>query len=365
MPYADALGDGGSAAWDAIWRGRALVLSNNGIERKPELFIDVINNMVAALESRKELIIERESASGSRLQSQPRLRGWELIDIATSMFMFNRKEVPINTKTGGDWYRIASENPDVVVLFCNGLGEPIKAAEDEKVCRTWTPVPEGKDYLTASVPCLKQLAEVHGESILSPKLTPNLYWHRPSGERLFEDCSYDGVSRCNRLQDLKRKNYTGPGTLDTHGAVIFGRMEPTKIRQCKRIEKPIQEGEAEIASQEYVTSRPPEVESPRRDSLFGNNTTSQCCNGPVDSREHVADILKPYTNGALTIPIHSKYSRPEHMMHASVGPRPQYDGKDFNAQSISYESQAPLPSEFNIVRRRPRFKDLRSDLQSV
>ena len=326
MPFAHALDDGGLAAWDAIWGGRTLQLSNHDIEGKPELFIDIIKNILAALESRKDMTIERKNASGDRLRSRPGLCGWEFVDIVTWKFMFDRKEVPIDAKTGGDWYRIASENPDIVVLFCNGLGAPIKAGEDEKSCRSWTPTPEGNDYLTATVSCLKQLAEDHGDSSSSLKLTPSLYWHRPPGTKIFEDCDYGGESGCNRLQDLKRKDFNAPDTLEAHGAVIFGKIKPASMNQCEPLKRLTHNEEHETTMQERAVFRPPKREPLGRGSICNDKIISSMSNrlynGPKILKEYAAQSPIPQVKVISPSPLLRKYPRREYVENAPISQEP-------------------------------------------
>ena len=369
VPFAKVLADGGLAAWDAIREGKTLELSDDGIEGRPELFIDRIKNIVTALESRKELTIERENASGSRLRNRPGLRGWEFVDLVTMSYLFKRREVPINTRTGGDWYHIANDNPDVVVLFCNGLGHPIKACEDENGCPSWTRIPEGNDYLTASVPCLKHLAEIHGGSSPYWKLTPNFYWHRPPGEILFEDCDYDRESGCNRLQDIKTKNSNAPGAIPLNASVIFGKPESIRKPRCKPLKKPVQGEEDEVAIQKHAISRPPKQDPLGRDFICDYNVNSSLSrryyNDPTPSTENVAENTRTQPNGFSGIPLHSKNPTPALAKNTSASQRPQHNGEDFNVQDIGYRLHAPeFPSE-NILRKRPRIQDLRNDPQSV
>ena len=147
----------------------------------------------------------------------------DFVDIVTWKFLFERKEVTINRKTASEWDRIATDNPDVVVLFCTGLRDPIKPAKHEKVCRSWTPIPEGLCYLTACVHCIKWLSEACKGILTRPKLTNRLYWHRPRGGSLFEDCTCGKTPCCHRLQELAEKKANAPGPLQPHGAVIFGK----------------------------------------------------------------------------------------------------------------------------------------------
>ena len=222
-PYAKVLGDGGRAAWNAITEGMKLNTDSEG----RNLGLDVIKDLMTVLESRKELAIERE-ASFSNPFKKACLQGWEFRDVADLKFLCKRKQVPFDPNTGGNWHRIIGDNPELVVLFGKGFGELIRPRKDEKICRSLIPIPQGKQYLIASIPCLQQLIKNHTNDSSFPKLTSTMYWHGFLEEKLFDDCSCDRGSCSSRLQDLnKRKPDTfSAETQKSDGAVIFGVKGP-------------------------------------------------------------------------------------------------------------------------------------------
>lgn len=231
IPHAAVSANGGEAAYNAITEGREITLRTR-LDGKPQGFIDFINRFLIVLESRKEVIIRKGSSSTSFLPTRPPLRGWEFIDIATFSYLHESKEAPINQSSGGQWDTIAAGNPGLVVLIGKGFGEIIKPARDENICQSWNPIPEGYDYLTASVFCLEKLAEMNSIEPQRPKLTPKLHLHKPEGVRLFEDCEFGIGLGCNRLQELKGRGSRTPGPLEPHGAVIFGIAKKWKRTSC-------------------------------------------------------------------------------------------------------------------------------------
>lgn len=231
--YAEISGDGGQAASAAISRACEVKLCDEHVDGRPLFFRDMVNKILTALESRKELRINREDTSGGLQLRRSGLRGWDFADFVSFDFLSKRREEPIDKSTGGSWTCIASQNPDMIVLFCRNLGEIIKPKQAEKVCGSLTPLPEGRCHLIASVPCLEQLVAVHYEPSRSSKLTPHLYWHRPSNGKLFEECESGGGVTCKRLQDLSKKDHGGPGDLEPHGAVIFGMNGPRCNQSCR------------------------------------------------------------------------------------------------------------------------------------
>jgi len=233
LGYAEVSGDGGQAALAAITRACEVKLRDRDVDGRPLFFNEIVDKILTALESRKELRIKRKDTLGSHQLIRSGLCGWDLIDFVNFDYLHKSREVPIDKSTGGNWDRIASQNPELIVLFCRDIGEIIKPNEAEKVCGSLTPLPDGRCHLIASVPCLEQLASVHGGPATTSKLTPYLYWQRPTDSKLFEECEYGIGSGCNRLQDLGKKKCIGPGPLEPHGAVIFGKNDPRCKRSCK------------------------------------------------------------------------------------------------------------------------------------
>ncbi len=314
VPYAVASVNGGKAAWDAILKGAKVELRKDSIDGKAQLFGDVIKNIIGALESRKELALGRDETSGIHLIGRPGLRGWEFVDMVNWKYLFERKEVKIDRKTAGEWDLIAAEKPDLVVLFCKGLGQPIRPAQHEKLCRLWTPIHEGRYYLTASVPCLKRLSEDCGGTGSCPKLTQSRHWHRPRGASLFEGCKYGVENGCYRLQELMvKKKAVAPGFLEPHGAVIFGKTKQTLKTCCEPFEAPSEdqfnetlaiyanphhvEEEALVAPAAVSESRTPTQTRQDCDSIvfqspYHNNAAND--NGNFENRDF--DVMSPLVN---------------------------------------------------------------------
>ena len=360
IPNAVISANRGMAAWDAILRGKLLKVRPEGIDGKPQLFIDVIKSFLAALESRTEEIVTREDRSTSHPFRQPGLRGWDLLDIVTREQIFGRKEVSIARRTGGKWDFLASENPELIVLFGEGIGEPIKPERHDKVCRTWDPVPEGKCYLTASVQCLKHLAAIHGGPSTCPKLTPRLHWHRPPEGKLFEACEFGVGDGCSRLQSLEEKKFNPPGPLEPNGAVIFGKVrkddvsccEPLKSQPVKEVAKTEQSGQPFKHSaidwehtdydQDAISSYPMAIRGPKEGlrvnqlteerKYYGENNIRAEGSHPKSAKamslssDEVDDVI-PKASSALP------YSNGEG--HSSV--RVEQFNKVFNTDSVTFD----------------------------
>ena len=234
-----------AAALSAIRDGKRFELrgENESLSGQPQYFIEFVQQTLIGFERRKEKVLTRDPKTttlslpipmGLR---KPTLCGWEVEDLITGSMFYERKEVKLE-KSAGDWYLICQNRPDLLVLFCQGLGEPIKPSPSAGPhCRSWDPIPVDRGYLVATVQCLEQLAKMHpcvykGKDT-SLQLAPNLWWHRPLGGKLFESCN-SGPSGCNRLQevikDLKHANLPGP--LSSEGAVIFGKAASGSHARC-------------------------------------------------------------------------------------------------------------------------------------
>ncbi|KAK7413659.1 hypothetical protein QQX98_007441 [Neonectria punicea] len=66
-------------------------------------------------------------------------------------------EVALSESCGG-WQRIVNHS---WIIFCTGIGEVIRPVDDVAGCRR-TAVPQAKDYLAATVHCLRQAASNSG-----------------------------------------------------------------------------------------------------------------------------------------------------------------------------------------------------------
>jgi len=310
--YAEISGDGGQAASAAISRACEVMLCDEDVDGRPLFFRDMVNKILIALESRKELRINRKDTSGGRQLIRSGLCGWDFADFVNFDYLHQSREVSIDRSTGGSWNRIASQNPDMIVLFCRNLGEIIKPKEAEKVCGSLAPLPQGRCHLIASVPCLEQLAAVHDEPSRSsnltphPKLTPHLYWHRPSNGKLFEECEYGGGVRCSRLQDLSKKDCGGPGPLEPHGAVIFGINNPRCDQSCRPLKN---EAVGEEPATESARAIPVRDSTVSQDVKFLSRSAGK---RPIHSTERTR-------NGLPGVTLHIQGNQPGHQGIAAGG----------------------------------------------
>ena len=95
-------------------------------------------------------------------------------------------------------------------------------------------MPQGKYYLAASAPCLKQLLNNHTKASDSPKLTSKMYCQKPPEGKLFEDCTCNAWCYCSPFQNFGKRNlnHFKSDFLEPNGAVIFGIMSQNLRSPC-------------------------------------------------------------------------------------------------------------------------------------
>ncbi len=237
LPSASISADGGQAAINAITSHRELEFERQS-DAAPWRFMDIVKDSVRILKAcRTTKDRTQSSGSVSWLLSwirNPRLYGWDLADMIDARDTTLRKEVAIQNNADDRWISSIGNHPNMLVLFCRNLDRPIRPRNAKEVCSTWTPIPSGKNYLVASVQCLKDLAR-HCEGYdRDLRLTEKCYWSQPQGSRPFKPCNFKSKSGCNRLQHVVTANPTRPLELKPKGAVIFGTAHSLERKRCRR-----------------------------------------------------------------------------------------------------------------------------------
>ncbi|MCJ1358266.1 MAG: hypothetical protein MMC33_008265 [Icmadophila ericetorum] len=230
FPYADPAGDGGQSAWEAIDKAKNFTFRGI-LDGTPHYLRHRLRTFFAALRSRRDVAIEKNKTGNYLISGRKILTGWEFNNIVNYDYLSKEKEVPINVDTTGGWERMIAEHPDIVVLFCENLGEPIRPGKEEQICESLKPVPTNDCYLIASIPCLKQIALRYGTEGKALKLTSRYHWHRP------EDQCGNNVACCNHLHFLAKDGPESEDVLcDSEGAALFGRR-PAKLTKSNLVNK--------------------------------------------------------------------------------------------------------------------------------
>lgn len=126
IPLAEPSWNGGQAAFDQIYANRTLQLRSQSCDSGDLDLQNLVKRIFCVVDSRKEEIIKTDSNPIRMPWQKPGLRGWESIDVATFNHISRMKRVQLNEGSGGKWHKISEDNPEVAVLFCKGLGEPIR-----------------------------------------------------------------------------------------------------------------------------------------------------------------------------------------------------------------------------------------------
>jgi len=166
---------------------------------------DYLNEVWAALEC-----ATRETNRARRLFG-PTIYGYEMADIAFLKPDLYMKKCRFDFRDG--WTPLVDEVR--LVLFYEGLHDPIQSHSDHRqrtACsRTlWPTIPSGFNLLTASLPCLIDMARRFGPGM--NRLTATHQWHSPQRGRLLGPCDSTTEHACDRLQEVRR--------------IAFGRPDP-------------------------------------------------------------------------------------------------------------------------------------------
>ena len=221
--------DGVSAAKKALLnpKNRSLLLSEEWT------YQDLVESTYHILEQIQDNQVKMMSTSAINLRFTPRdkLLGFGFRDIVKGHNILYPRVATLKP-SGRGWVDFTREI-NAITLIGKGFGEIIRPAKDSnRICKYWSHVPVGRDYLVVSIATLKEIACQHGDCESDPlELADGIYWHRP--DKLFEPC--DGKrgswkSCCDRVQVLLPPMSVGskkhPRPFDCNdGAVIFGRSK--------------------------------------------------------------------------------------------------------------------------------------------
>lgn len=223
MPYSETVGEGGKEAYKVLSTylrpGSKTPLGPSTMWRDALAILRTALDM--ALKDARDM---KDKLSGTE---DSEIYGFELLNIvrADSPFRFSERKVQ---KQSGGWALIAQQIG--YVLFCSGLGDAlVPGLSANHLCQHWMTVPSNCDYLSAYVPCVREVLEQQGKHQGVQMLQDqNLYEEctHQKGQRCFHLKSYHGL-----LQSFKEPYITAPAvTLEndsspgSRGAIIFGKF---------------------------------------------------------------------------------------------------------------------------------------------
>jgi hypothetical protein len=234
--YAEAVADGGQAAFDAFVKSSRVVIGKRkiGNDAKEYTFADVIQDTLDFLDSKKRSVELR--FRNRELLPSLALRGWDFEDLRDTPATFYLRI--LNPSMGRpDWWDLAKE-PNTLVVFANRIGQAI--APMDSACSSWQKIPTLSSLLVSTVRSVHDKARARIGKRPEILLTSELAWHQPLGSRPFEAC-HDG-HLCNPVQKVRRRGglhsvlhgLRNPDDTDTviDGATIFG--EPANAKKMLR-----------------------------------------------------------------------------------------------------------------------------------
>lgn len=170
FPYAEAHYDGGAAAHRAIKPAMDMELPESAQTPEMKTFSQLLSEFFAYITN----ITDQQMGSG--VKEKKGLVGYEFKKIAEEREHIFSKRASIDGARSAGWLKLIASTPDVPVLFCSNLADPVKPApgHDTENCLAWREVPRDQYFLAASIQCIKYLSEqCGGTGIL--KLYKNLY----------------------------------------------------------------------------------------------------------------------------------------------------------------------------------------------
>ena len=233
LPYAEVASDGGNAAFHVIVEHGHEELWKRQEDGKSKRFMDVISDYVKLFETIRKEVNMKKAAAGRKFR-QPRLLGWDFIDILAKDHLFYERELSTDMGPRMAWWDIAL-NTDTLVVFGSNFGQLIRPdPERSLVCQSWSPVPTNSSLLTASARCMMYLArkcDIRDTSYR--KVAEGLEWHTPKGSHLYgEVCNGTHCEKCIFIQELRStskmpwhrsgKNTAAAEAIELDGALIIG-----------------------------------------------------------------------------------------------------------------------------------------------
>jgi hypothetical protein len=155
--------------------------------------------------------------------------GWELMDFIGRPpfdleFVLKRDN---HATSASGWQELAAEK-NLLIMVCRNAGDIIKPSAPESLCEDWRLPPKHKQYLVASLSCLKDMARQYGGLRSPTRLSAQLAW-QPNKDAFKERCQHRKGTLCTRrLQHLYRSSDMGQPppsdepNLPVKGAVVFG-----------------------------------------------------------------------------------------------------------------------------------------------
>ncbi|KAF4946692.1 hypothetical protein FSARC_14130 [Fusarium sarcochroum] len=231
----------------------------------PETQYSTLETRVKKILHSIEILIDRQakvdSHDGIRISQTLDLRcniiGFDILDVLTPLGPILPRIKHLASRRHG-WADLTN-SIGVTTIFGSGFGNLIRPDEPESVCKIWKSVPEGMDYMTASVSTLQMLYERRllrmEPGLAAGHMTSKIVWSSPyhpfspckclknqegsnrgsGSEMVGEDCHADPVQFLVKKSWKSRITLRGTtpvnlATLGSKGAVVFGHVPFSDLR---------------------------------------------------------------------------------------------------------------------------------------
>ena len=207
VPYTTGGHDIGREAQEVVYNNSHLELYVSKDNNEPYLLKDLVKKYWLGLEM---VIAARQD---HKFAGKGNLIGWDMMEVI-NRDPFSGLKTPSMKGFKGTWEELARD-PNMVVLFCQGLGDVIiPNPQAQRLCDKWRLVPQDKDYLTATTCCVVQCSHrFYGHTI---------FWEQTKDAAPFADCDHDKHRRHVQRLAKRRGSSLVTNELEWKGAFVFG-----------------------------------------------------------------------------------------------------------------------------------------------
>lgn len=226
MPYAMPHHHGGEAAYEAI-------KSAMGSELPAHIQTDEVNTFSHLLvEFFARITYIKDQQIGAKSRETKDLIGYEFKEICEFQEHIASKRATIDTTKSAGWPKLIASRPDIAVLFCSGLVDPIQPTPKEPdCCLTWSEIPKEQYFLTASMPCVRQLSQQCGGGD-SLKVYNDLYCVPGNATSWsIRNLCREGHSPCYQsLLEMSNQPPKGSYAYSETGAIVVGKVQTNSLK---------------------------------------------------------------------------------------------------------------------------------------
>jgi hypothetical protein len=186
-PFAEPGHDGGKNAYETLKAHRDDVLPL-GEPEAPYSLKDLAKMFLYAFD---------KLGRRSKNRFKAKVEGWELMDLVSPPQYFDYKQDSLSISLFGGWAKLRPKVP--LVLFYDGIKDPIVPADRARVCETWRHMPANQNLMTTTMVSLTDFAQRFQDLRTCGRLTNVCFWN--SQNPPFEH-GRDRCQGCDPLQSI-------------------------------------------------------------------------------------------------------------------------------------------------------------------